>query len=76
MNKQTQHVLGRIVFWFLYALIVFWMLFPFYWAINSSSNGGQLQMTPATFVPRDPETQSTSRQHCRTMLLSSGTSHS
>lgn len=61
MNKQTKHVLGRIAFWFLYALIVFWMLFPFYWAINSSlKSEGQLQMTPATFVPRDPVTQSIS----------------
>jgi trehalose/maltose transport system permease protein len=61
MNRQTKHVLGRIAFWFLYAVIVFWMLFPFYWAINSSlKSEGQLQMTPATFVPRDPVTRSIS----------------
>jgi trehalose/maltose transport system permease protein len=61
MNKQAKYVLGRIAFWFLYALIVFWMLFPFYWAVNSSlKSEGQLQMTPATFVPRDPETKSIS----------------
>jgi trehalose/maltose transport system permease protein len=33
------------------------MLFPFYWALNSSlKTENQLQMTPATMVPRDPET--------------------
>jgi trehalose/maltose transport system permease protein len=61
MNSQTKHVLSRIAFWFLYALIVFWMLFPFYWAINSSlKSEGQLQMTPATFIPRDPQTNTIS----------------
>lgn len=61
MNSQTKHVLSRIAFWFLYALIVVWMLFPFYWAINSSlKSEGQLQMTPATFVPRDPQTEAIS----------------
>jgi len=61
MNSQTKHVLSRIAFWFLYALIVIWMLFPFYWAINSSlKSEGQLQMTPATFVPRDPQTKAIS----------------
>lgn len=57
MNKDTRNILGRILFWFLYALIVVWMLFPFYWAVNSSMKSeAQLQMTPATFVPRDPQT--------------------
>jgi len=57
MNKNARNVLGRIFFWFLYALIVVWMLFPFYWAVNSSmKTEAQLQMTPATFVPRDPQT--------------------
>jgi trehalose/maltose transport system permease protein len=33
------------------------LLFPFYWAINSSlKTEAQLRMTPATFVPRDPAT--------------------
>jgi trehalose/maltose transport system permease protein len=58
MSKQTKHTLSRIGFWFLYALIVIWMLFPFYWAVNSSlKSEAQLQMTPATFVPRDPITK-------------------
>jgi trehalose/maltose transport system permease protein len=61
MSKNTRKVLSRIAFWILYVLIVFWMLFPFYWAINSSmKTEAQLQMTPATFVPRDPQTNSIS----------------
>ena len=33
------------------------MLFPFYWALNSSfKTENQLQMTPATFIPRDQAT--------------------
>ncbi len=39
------------------ALIVVYLLFPFYWAVNSSlKNEAQLQMTPATMVPRNPVT--------------------
>ena len=57
MSNKTKGTLSRIGFWFLYVLIVVWMLFPFYWAINSSMKSeAQLQMTPATFVPRDPQT--------------------
>jgi trehalose/maltose transport system permease protein len=58
---DTSTVLKRIGFWILYALIVVWMLFPFYWAVNSSlKTEAQLQMTPATFVPRDPVTNTIS----------------
>jgi trehalose/maltose transport system permease protein len=61
MSKNTRKFLSRIFFWLLYALIVVWMLFPFYWAINSSlKTESQLQMTPATFVPRDPQTNAIS----------------
>jgi trehalose/maltose transport system permease protein len=36
--------------------VAVYLLFPFYWAINSSlKSEPQLQMTPATFLPRDPE---------------------
>ena len=57
MSNKTKGTLSRIGFWFLYVLIVVWMLFPIYWAINSSMKSeAQLQMTPATFVPRDPQT--------------------
>jgi trehalose/maltose transport system permease protein len=47
----------RIGFWFLIVLIAVFLLFPFYWAINSSlKSEPQLRMTPATFIPRDPAT--------------------
>lgn len=47
----------RIGFWFLIVLIAIFLLFPFYWAINSSlKSEPQLRMTPATFIPRDPAT--------------------
>lgn len=55
MSKQTKRTLGKVFFWVLVATIFVYMLFPFYWAINSSlKTEAQLQMTPATFVPRDP----------------------
>ncbi len=47
----------RIGFWILIILIAIFLLFPFYWAINSSlKSEPQLRMTPATFIPRDPTT--------------------
>jgi trehalose/maltose transport system permease protein len=56
---KGQSILGKIIFWILVVVIVVWMLFPFYWAINSSlKSEAQLQMTPATFVPRSPADQS------------------
>ncbi|HDQ34911.1 MAG TPA: carbohydrate ABC transporter permease [Chloroflexi bacterium] len=59
MNKQTQQILKRVLFWVVIVFIFVYMLFPFYWAINSSlKTEAQLQMTPATFVPRDPATLS------------------
>ena len=57
MGKKTQKIIGRVFFWGLIALTALYMLFPFYWAINSSlKTENQLQMTPATFLPRDRET--------------------
>jgi trehalose/maltose transport system permease protein len=58
---KGQSIPGKIIFWLLVIVIVVWMLFPFYWAINSSlKSEAQLQMTPATFVPRSPVDQSIS----------------
>ena len=54
-NSVLTKILGKILFWFLVVIIAVYMLFPFYWAINSSlKTENQLQMTPATFIPRDP----------------------
>ena len=57
MTKTTSERLGRVLFWFAIILIAAYLLFPFYWAINSSlKTEAQLQMTPGTFVPRQPGT--------------------
>ncbi len=48
---------NRVGFWLLIVLIAIFLLFPFYWAINSSfKTEAQLRMTPGTFIPRDPDT--------------------
>ena len=55
-NKQRDSI-GRILFWLAIVLIAVYLLFPFYWAINSSlKTESQLQMTPGTYVPRSPLT--------------------
>ncbi|MEI2688575.1 MAG: carbohydrate ABC transporter permease [Anaerolineae bacterium] len=57
MTERKKSPIRRILFWIMVVLVVIWMLFPFYWAINSSlKTEAQLQMTPATFVPRNPST--------------------
>lgn len=57
MNKTFTAILGKILFWLALILVAVYLLFPFYWAINSSlKTENQLQMTPATFIPRDPVT--------------------
>jgi len=57
MSTKTKQRVNRILLWILIIVMAFWMLFPFYWAINSSfKTEAQLAMTPATFVPRDPAT--------------------
>lgn len=59
MNKTTKETINRVIFWIIVVLIFFYMVFPFYWAINSAlKTEAQLQMTPATFVPLDPSTKS------------------
>ncbi|HZD11340.1 MAG TPA: carbohydrate ABC transporter permease [Candidatus Binatia bacterium] len=57
MTKSQGEIIGRIVFWLAIIIIAVYLLFPFYWAINSSlKTEAQLQMTPGTFVPRAPGT--------------------
>lgn len=56
-RRRRKAIAARIGFWVLIVLIAIFLLFPFYWAINSSlKTEAQLRMTPATFVPRDPVT--------------------
>jgi len=54
MNGKITHIVGRILFWLLIAFIFVYMVFPFYWALNSSfKTEGELQKTPAAFWPEN-----------------------
>lgn len=56
-KKRTLQILKSVGFFCLLVVILFYLVFPFYWAINSSlKTEAQLQMTPTTFVPRSPST--------------------
>jgi trehalose/maltose transport system permease protein len=56
-NTTLGKTLGRILFWIIVVLIFVYMIFPFYWALNSAlKTEAQLRMTPATFVPISPQT--------------------
>lgn len=57
MKNSLWRVVGKVAFALVVVIIFVYMLFPFYWALNASfKSEAQLQMTPATFVPRDPVT--------------------
>ncbi|MFW6274051.1 MAG: carbohydrate ABC transporter permease, partial [Halanaerobium sp.] len=57
MTRSQRKILKKTLFFFVLALIVIYLLFPFFWAIVSSlKSEAQLGMTPATLIPRDPDT--------------------
>jgi trehalose/maltose transport system permease protein len=57
MNKKVTTVTNRILFWILVVIVIVYLVFPFYWMLNSAlKSESQLQMTPATFLPLDPKT--------------------
>jgi len=57
MTKEQKKILKKVLFYFVLAIIVIYLLFPFYWAVVSSlKSEAQLNMTPATLIPRDPDT--------------------
>lgn len=57
MSTEKRDVMKKILFWAAIVFMAIWMVFPFYWMVNSAlKSEAQLQMTPATFVPRDPNT--------------------
>ncbi len=48
-------IASRVVFGLVLAAAIIVLLFPFYWMLNSAlKSEPQLQMTPATFLPRSP----------------------
>ncbi len=54
MNKKNKKTIGKVLFWILVIYLFFFLVFPFYWTINTSlKTENQLLMTPATFVPVD-----------------------
>lgn len=54
MSKQTSKVIGNILFYILIAFIAIYLIFPFYWALNSSLKTEQeLIRTPATWFPQN-----------------------
>lgn len=57
MSTKAKQRISRILLYILVIVMAIWMLFPFYWAINSSfKSESQLAMTPTTMVPRSPVT--------------------
>jgi trehalose/maltose transport system permease protein len=55
MEQKT--IIKKVLFWVAVVFMAIWMIFPFYWMINSAfKTESQLQMTPATFIPKDPDT--------------------
>jgi trehalose/maltose transport system permease protein len=57
MSSEKKDLIKKILFWAAIVFMAIWMIFPFYWMINSAlKSEAQLQMTPATFVPRYPNT--------------------
>lgn len=56
MNRRSKKVISKTVFYIIIVVIFVYMLFPFYWALNSSfKSENQLMQTPATFIPRDAD---------------------
>jgi trehalose/maltose transport system permease protein len=54
MNGKISQFIGRIPFWLLLLIIFIYLVFPFYWALNSSlKTEAELQQTPATFWPEN-----------------------
>ena len=57
MKNVRSGMISKVIFYLLVLLVLVYLVFPFYWMLNTSfKTEPQLQMTPATFVPRDPAT--------------------
>jgi trehalose/maltose transport system permease protein len=58
MSKRQRKVLGQIAFYALIAIIFVYLIFPFYWALNSAlKTQTELIQTPATYWPQNPTLQ-------------------
>jgi trehalose/maltose transport system permease protein len=57
-GSSGRRIVGRTTFWILVSVLLLNVLFPFYWALNTSlKSENQLMMTPATFLPLSPSTR-------------------
>jgi trehalose/maltose transport system permease protein len=58
MSKRQRKVLGQIAFYALIAIIFVYLIFPFYWALNSAlKTQTELIQTPATYWPQNATLQ-------------------
>jgi trehalose/maltose transport system permease protein len=53
MSRRTRRIIGRLGFYLLLAVIVFYTVFPFYWAIVSSLKAGS-QLFRVDLIPTEP----------------------
>ncbi|MGM0432401.1 MAG: carbohydrate ABC transporter permease [Spirochaetota bacterium] len=57
MMSSKYKIIGKIAFWLIVIVMFVNLVFPFYWTLNTSfKTENQLMMTPATLLPRNPET--------------------
>jgi trehalose/maltose transport system permease protein len=55
MSNRLRRALGNVAFYLLIAVIFVYLVFPFYWAINSAlKTQAELIQTPATYFPQNP----------------------
>jgi trehalose/maltose transport system permease protein len=58
MSKRQRALLGQVAFYLLIVVIFVYLVFPFYWALNSALKGQtELIRTPATYWPENPTLQ-------------------
>ena len=54
-GRTVGKIVGNLLFWALILLIIFYTLFPFYWAVVSSiTPSNQLFSTPVRYFPQNP----------------------
>ncbi len=54
-RRNLSRILGQIGFWLLIVAIFIYLVFPFYWAVNSAlKTQSELFQTPATYWPEAP----------------------
>ena len=54
-RRNVSRILGQIGFWLLIVAIFIYLVFPFYWAVNSAlKTQSELFQTPATYWPEAP----------------------